>query len=63
MNIQSLTSVDGACTAVLTDNGRKLTKYRGCLEEKIQEIQLDSDAKRIVAVNLGGHPALAITYE
>ena len=63
MNMRSLTSVDGTCTAVLTcEEDTRLIKYRGCFEEKIQEIQLDSEPVEIVAVNLVGHPCVALKY-
>ena len=62
MKIKSLTPVDGTFIAVLAEDG-KLIKYRGCPEEKIQEIQLGKKARRIVAVTLEGLPCIALTFE
>ena len=61
MNIKCATPVDKTCIAILDDAGKRLMKYRGCLEEKIQEIQLDREAISIVEVELAGQLCLAVT--
>ena len=58
-----MTPVDGNCIAILDEGDTKLMKYRGCFEEKIQEIQLNNTAESIVAVELAGRSCLAITYK
>ena len=63
MNIKCVIPVDRTCIAALDDGGERLMKYRGCLEKKIQEIHLDSEAISIVEVELVGQPCLAVTYK
>ena len=60
----SLTSVDGTCLAILVYDGKyyKLMKYRSCFGEKFQEIQIETDARSIVAVKIAGRSCLAVTY-
>ena len=58
-----MTPVDGNCIAILDEADTNLMKYRGCFEEKIQEIQLNNTAGSIVAVELAGQLCLAVTYK